>query len=236
MLDRPQRRADRADAGEERVAGEIVAAGQRRARGRQQARLELDVIARRDVGRVAGRHPDAARNLLLRHAVGARRRRSPCARRRSSSRLPRQSLAGRRCGCGRAPARRPAPCAATSTGNPRTAPRWRARGRERAAGREHTHASAPKSADHQGRQPHDRLAVGGEIERDARPSPRPGSIRKSAAPRPRARARSRTRCASPAPTRPRGSSRPPRRERQCGQEWPSGGQTNASADAGESRI
>ena len=67
----PKRRADRAYAGEERVAGEIVSARQSRARGRQQARLELNVIARRDVGRVARRHPDPARNLLLRHAVGA---------------------------------------------------------------------------------------------------------------------------------------------------------------------
>jgi len=70
-LDRPQRRADRANAGEKRVAGEVVSARQRRARGREQARLELDEIAGCDVGRIAGRHPDPARNFLLRHAVGA---------------------------------------------------------------------------------------------------------------------------------------------------------------------
>ena len=68
--DRPERRADRADAREKGVAGEIVAAGQRRARGRQQARLERDVIARCDVGRIAGRHAHAARRVLARHAVG----------------------------------------------------------------------------------------------------------------------------------------------------------------------
>ncbi len=68
--DRPQRRADGADAGEKRVPGEIVSARQRRARGRQEARLERDEIAGRHIGRSAGRHPDAARNLLSRHAVG----------------------------------------------------------------------------------------------------------------------------------------------------------------------
>ena len=57
VLDRPERRADRADAGEKRVAGEVVSARQRRSRGRQQARLELDIVAGRDVGRVAGRDP-----------------------------------------------------------------------------------------------------------------------------------------------------------------------------------
>ena len=46
--DRPERRADRADAGEKRVAGEVVSARQRRVRGREQARLELDIVARGD--------------------------------------------------------------------------------------------------------------------------------------------------------------------------------------------
>src|SRR6202044_2896270 len=53
------------------ASGEIVSARQRRARGGQQTRLELHIVAGRDVGRVAGRDSDPAWNFLLRHAVGA---------------------------------------------------------------------------------------------------------------------------------------------------------------------
>ena len=67
--DRAERRADRADAGEIGVAGEVVAARQDGARGRQQPRLQRDVVARGDVRRLARRHPDAARREVGRHVA-----------------------------------------------------------------------------------------------------------------------------------------------------------------------
>ncbi len=163
--DRPQRRADRADPGEIRIAGKIVSARQRRPRGREQARLEFDVVARRDIGRGAGRHPHPAGNLALRHAVGAgdadhharadrpqvhfldialqrddadaveHRRRDPGRAQRHRQETREQSRDGER----GAESERPA------TGNPR---------------------ERPKERGHQRRQPHGGLAVGGQIERD----------------------------------------------------------------------
>ena len=146
VLDRPERRADRADAGEKRVAGEIVSARQRRARGRQQARLELDIVAGRDVGRVAGRHSDPARNLLLRHAVGA-----DDADHHARADGPQVHFLDK------ALQRDDADAVEHRRGDPRraqrhrqetarTARRLRARGRGREAGRGENHASAAKRA------------------------------------------------------------------------------------------
>ncbi len=69
-FNRAERRADRADAGEERVAGEIVAARQHRMRRRQEPRLQRHEVAGDDVRRRARRHANAARDFLSRHAVG----------------------------------------------------------------------------------------------------------------------------------------------------------------------
>ena len=69
--DRAERRTDGADAGEERVASKVVAARQRRMRGRQQPRFHRHEIAGCDVGRLARGNADAARRLVTRHAVGA---------------------------------------------------------------------------------------------------------------------------------------------------------------------
>ena len=166
MLDRPQRRADRADAGEKRVAGEIVSARQGRARGRQQARLELDIVARRDVGRVAGRHPDPARNLLLRHAVGA-----DDADHHARADGPQVHFLDEALQADDADA------VEHRRGDSRRAQRHRQetgeqRGDgEREAESERAGAGDPRErgeeGDHQRRQPQDRLAVGGQIERDA---------------------------------------------------------------------
>ena len=68
--DRAERRADRADAGEISVAREIVAAGQHRARRRQQPRLQRDIVAGGDIGRLARRHAHAARREICRHVAG----------------------------------------------------------------------------------------------------------------------------------------------------------------------
>ena len=69
-LHRAERRADRADALEIGVEGEIVAAGQHRAGRRQQAGLGGDEIAGRDVGRLARRQPHPARREARGNATG----------------------------------------------------------------------------------------------------------------------------------------------------------------------
>ena len=78
--DRPERRAHGADALKIGVAREIVAAGQRRVRRRQQSRLQGDIVAGGDVGRFARRHAHAARREIGRHVAGVRdREHQPCA-------------------------------------------------------------------------------------------------------------------------------------------------------------
>ena len=73
-LDAAERRTDSADAGEEGVAGKIIPARQRRARRRQEPRLEPDIVACGDVRRPARGDPHAARSLVARHAFRARDR------------------------------------------------------------------------------------------------------------------------------------------------------------------
>ena len=65
-LDAPERVADAAQPREIGVAGEVVAAGQRRARRRQQPRLEADEVAGGEGGILARRQAHARRN----HAAG----------------------------------------------------------------------------------------------------------------------------------------------------------------------
>ena len=201
--DRAERRADRADAGEKRVAREIVAAGQRRARGRQQARLERDVIAGGDVGRLARRHPHPARRVL----GAACRRRPTTADHQPRADGPQVDLLDE------ALQRDDADMVEHRRGDPRRAQPHRQEAREqrrerRARRRARTAARAratraPRKRRQQRRQPEHRLAVGRQIERDAAHR-RDRNPEEKAPLLDLARERaSRTRRASPAPTRRR---------------------------------
>ena len=137
-LRRAERRADRADAGEIGVAREIVAAGQHRARRRQQpgldARRNRPPRCRASCARSAA--PGAASGLPA--VARRRRRRARTARRSRGNRPPRHGPAAWRCGCGRASApcarcvaqpiaRKPALSAATPSSMPRATGRRRSR-------------------------------------------------------------------------------------------------------------
>jgi hypothetical protein len=165
-LDWPERRADRANAGEKRIAGEIVSARQRRARGGQQTRLELHIVAGRDVGRVAGRDSDPAWNFLLRHAVGA-----DDADHHARADGPQVDLFDKALQGDNADAVEHWGCNSRRAQRHRQETREQRRDREGDAESKRTRAAKPcerrEDSDRQCRQPHDRLAVGGQVERDA---------------------------------------------------------------------
>ena len=165
-FDRAENRADRADAGEEGVAGEVVAAGQRRMRGRQEPRLQRRKIARRDSRGLAGRHAHTTRRRVARQAVGARDRNDQARADRPEIDLLDIALQAH-----------DADAVEHRRGDARGAQRHRQEpGRERGEGEPEAQRHGPRARKdgepseergQPGRQPEDRLAVSRQIERDA---------------------------------------------------------------------
>ncbi len=165
-LDRAEGRADRADAGEEGVAGEIVAARQRRMRRRQQPGLQRHIVARDDVRGLARRDPHAARDLFARHAFGAHDRDHHARADRPQVDLldePLQAHDADAVEHGRRDARGAQRHRKKSGGERRERQPQAERGRPRARGE----GERGEERGQRGGQPEDGLAVGRQIERHA---------------------------------------------------------------------